>query len=515
MKKRIILGIVLLCGQISLAAQLQPIEEKKLLKDFLQAIYAQRNQDPHTLAYLQQVSAQVPDSKYLKRIILLQALAENKIEVADQYANFIEQEDVDADDWQAYGTYLWKKGKIAEAEQAYQKAVDLDPDNMERLYAYLMLLSAASPLRAVALLEDLAAKYPHLAGAAYAQAGTLFLRQRNLAQAQTYFDRALQHNPDEISARLGKAEIYERQSQFFLMLHELEELERMGFGDASTYSRMASVFLLGKDMEKAKQYFLKAKTDKNDDIPSAYFLALLAEQEGDFESAIHYLQEAADYRQDAPKWLQVSFYQQKLNRFEDSAKTLEQAYKAFPDNVEIAFFYGLALQQIQDYKKAVQVYRKLVEFRPEYTEAWLQYAYSLESLKKYQAMETALRQVLTLQPNHAPALNLWAYSLAQRGIRLEEAQEYISRALAIQPQDIAFIDTQAWIYYKQGKWAQAADLLRSIPVQTLEQNPELAYHLGAALAAQGNKEQALIWLEKAKQGLPEAQKLYRKLQKQR
>ena len=494
---------------------LSPAQEKKLFNDFLTAVYAQREGDPQALMYLEKALADDPGSKYLKRMLVLQALADNKVDVADQYADFIDQGENDAEDWSVYGAYQWKKGDVLQAQESYQKAMAFDPDDLQQAYPYLLLLAATDPARAIALLEDIAQRQPSVAGSAYAEAGNLLLRRRDLKSAFAYFEKALALDPEDINARLGKAEVYERSSQFFLMLHELEELEKMGFGNASTYSRMASVFVLGKDIEKAKQYFLKAKASQNDDIPSAYFLALLSEQEGNFESAVAYLKDAADFDQDPSKWLQVSFYQQKLNQFEPSAATLAQAHQKFPDNVEIAFFYGLALQQIKQYKKAAQVYKELTAARPEYTEAWLQYAYALESLKKYKEMEDAVRRILELKNDHAPALNLLAYSLAVRNVRLDEAQEYISRALAVSPQDLAFIDTQAWIYFQQGKSDQAAQLLGTIPGEVVDKNPEMAFHLGAVFAAQGQTQQALPYLEKARTEIPEADRLYRRLQKHR
>ena len=441
MKKLLFLLTLLTLGQVLGAQELTPSQEKQLLDYFLQAVYAGREGNSQATDYLEKALALAPDSKYLKKTLLLQTLAENKLELADKYADFTEMGENDAEDWSAYAAYLWKRGRLKEAAEAYQKAIALDPENFQPLYAYLTLLSVYSPDQAIRLLEDIAQQYPQLASAAYTEAGKLFLRWHEFSKALAYFDKSLQLDPEEINARLGKAEVYERNSQFFLMLHELEELEKLGFGNAYTYSRMASVFLLGKDTKKARQYFLKAKADQNEDVPAAYFLAVLAEQEGDFEAAIRYLRDAADFEKDASKWLQVSFYQQKLNQLAQSADTLEQAYQKFPDNVEIAFFYGLALEQIRDYKKAANVYSALVAAHPEYTRAWLQYAYTLESLKKYKKREEAIRQVLALEPANAAALNLWAYSLAQRGIRLEEAQEYIARALAVEPQDYAFQDT--------------------------------------------------------------------------
>lgn len=515
MKRDIFLGLFLFVGTCVMAQEPSATNEKQLFNDFLRAVYAQWEQDPQSLRYLEKALKQAPDSKYLKRLLVLRALADNKIEVADQYADYINQDENDAEDWNVYGAYLWKKGQISQAEEAYKKAIDCSPEDIQRIYPYLALLSVSSPQKAVDTLEDLAVKYPDMAASLYTEIGNLFLRRKDAQHSLAYYEKALKENPEYVEARLGKAEVYERSSQFFLMLHELEELEKMGFANASTYARMASVYLLGKDFPKAEQYFLKAKAVQNDDVPSCYFLALLSEKKGDFAQAINYLKEAKDYEDDAGKWLQVSFYQQKLNQPQASVATLRQAYQKFPDSVEIAFFYGLALQQTKEWRTAARVFEKLTTSRPDYTDAWFQYAYALEGLKKYKKMETALGHVLTQQPSHAQALNLWAYSLAQRGVRLEEAQGYIARALAVSPNDYTFIDTQAWLYFKQGQLEQAAQLLFAFPAEIVMSIPEIAYHLGAVLAAQGNTQEALSLLEKAREEIPEAEKLYKKLLRSR
>jgi tetratricopeptide (TPR) repeat protein len=123
-----------------------------------------------------------------------------------------------------------------------------------------------------------------------------------------YYDKALAVSPKDPAAMLGRAEVYEKTSQYFLMLHELEELEKIGYGSAATYSRMGSVFLLVKDLPKAETYFLKAKADDNGDIPTSYFLALIAEQKGDYARAAGYVRDAADYNENASKWVQVFIY---------------------------------------------------------------------------------------------------------------------------------------------------------------------------------------------------------------
>ncbi len=512
MKK--ILLLLLMGGALSLQAlplDPQGKQEAQLFNQYIAAVYAQRTADPKAFGLLEKALAQDPDSKYLKHQLVLTAIAQNQPELAKPYINFIEQGENTAEDWNTYASYLAMQADLEGAAQAYEKALALDPDNLQTLASYGLVLSVMDMNTAVEKLNKLAQSYPEIASDIYTQIGYLYWRNRQVQPALSYYEKGIKADSKNPNPRLGRANVYEKTSQYFLMLHELEELENLGYANAEMYARMGSVFLLVKDIPKAEQYFLKTKEADTHNPSAAYFLALLAENRGNYAGAISYLKDSADYEKTASYQLQVSFYQQRLNQPQESIRTLSQAYKNFPDNVEIGFFYGLALNDADSYAKAAQVFKEVLKSRPQYHEARLHYAYALESLKKYKEMEKQLKQLLAEQPKNAAALNLYAYSLAQRGIRLNEAEEYIARALAI-VQDEAFIDTQAWIYFKQGKLDQALDLLRSIAPKTVEQNAEIAYHLGAVLAAKGETEKALPYLEKSRTQLKEAEKLYQQIE---
>ena len=512
MKKYLLLAVCFaFTPAFALSLNAESKREARVLNQFLKAVYAQRAEDPQAFAYLEQTLKLEPDSKYLKRMLVSEALAQGKAELADAYASYIEQGENTAEDWVVYAAYQWKKGRFDEADQAYENALKLEPENLNVLYQYVLLLSVTDVQKAIEKLLALAEEYPALKTDIYTEIGTLYLRAKDLSEALVYYNKAVQADPSNPDARLGRGEVYEKSSQYFLMLHEFEELEKMGYANAGTLSRMASVFLMVKDFPKAEEYFLKAKADDNGDVPSAYFLALIAEQKGDFSRAIGYLKDSADYGRSASKWLQVSFYQQRLNQPDASLKTLEQAYEKFDGNVEIAYFYALALNEKQEYKKAARVLKKVLDSNPSYEEARLQYAFTLESLKKYNEMDAQLEVLLEKNPRNAPALNLYAYSLAQREIRLADAQQYIARALAESPDDYAFIDTQAWIYFKRGDFQAAADLLASFPAEVIAANSDIAYHLGAALYELGDVQAARKYLQMARKEIKEAEKLYKKL----
>lgn len=513
MKKWIIvLAICYACPAWGLEISPEGKQEAALFNSFLEAVYVHRNNPQAYFEALKKTLALDPDSKYLRQLLVAAAPTP---EQAEPYIDYITMGENTVEDYLAYASYNLKKQNSVQALDAYEKALALRPDDSILLQQYLLLLSTVDLDKTIAVLEKTANEQPAWTSLAYHQIGLLYLRRNQIEQALLYFDKSIQADPYNPQPHLIKAEVYEKTSQFFLMLHELEEVEKMGYADAEVYVRMAAIFTAVRDFPKAEAYFLKAVGQDPHHTAANYFLSLFAEQRGDFQGAINYLQAANDYSTNATRPLQVSFLQQKAGQNEQSLQTLEKAYKQFGDNVEIAFFYGLMLNDRRNYKQAARVFEKLLKSRPEYMEARLHYAYSLESLKKYKHMEEQLQILLEKQPNNASALNLLAYSLAERGERLDEAKELIVRAVAISPKEVAFIDTLGWVYIKQGELEKADAVFSSLPEDAVNANPEIAYHIGVLREKQGRQEESLRYLEKATPKWPAAQKIYQKIFRQK
>ena len=446
---------------------------------------------------LQRVLAQAPDSAYLKQQLVSEALVVDNTKLAQAYIDFIDHAQEDPEAWTIYGAYEWQMQHPRQALEAYEKALELDPDDERVLFQYIRLLAALEPQKAEKTLLDLAKSRPVLAPDLYQEIGEMYLFHRQYPKALDAFNQAVRLDPKNPQPRLGRANVYEKTSQYFLMLHELEELDQLGYATADTLSQMASVFILVKDLPRAKAYFERAKKLDNSNIPANYFLALFAEEEKDYPQALVLIQDAADYATSPTKQVQASFYLRKLGRTQEALNTLQQAQKQFPDDPEVAYFYALSLDEAKQYKKASRVLAPMVEKFPDREDLRLQYAFALEGQKKYDAMEEQVNIVLEKNPHNANALNLLAFSLAIRGERLAQAQEYIARALAQDPENPSYLDTQAWVYFKQGKHEQAADILRAIPEEVLQANPEIAYHASLIYGALEDRQTAVHYFRVA------------------
>src|ERR1039457_1974119 len=80
-------------------------------------------------------------------------------------------------------------------------------------------------------------------------------------------------------------------------------------------------------------------------------------------------------------------------------------------------------------------------------------------MKKYEGAEAEFRKVLELDADNAGAMNYLGYMLADRAVRLDEACQLIKKALDLDPQNGAYLDSLGWVYYRQGKLNEAEGLL--------------------------------------------------------
>ena len=147
--------------------------------------------------------------------------------------------------------------------------------------------------------------------------------------------------------------------------------------------------------------------------------------------------------------------------------------------VEIYEALAGSLQQSGRVDEAVRLLRKAVADRPR--DEALRYALAVAQDKagdRDGAIAT-MQGLLDLNPEHADAMNFVGYSWAERGVRLEEAEKLLSRALEIKPDNAFFLDSLGWIEFQKGDYARAVSLLEHADALTAPE-PTILEHLGDA-----------------------------------
>jgi tetratricopeptide (TPR) repeat protein len=87
-------------------------------------------------------------------------------------------------------------------------------------------------------------------------------------------------------------------------------------------------------------------------------------------------------------------------------------------------------------------------------------------------------------------MNYLGYMFADRGVRLDEAKQLISKALDVDPGNPAYLDSLAWVHFHQDQLDQAVDELHRA-IDKISDDPTIHDHLGDVYLKQGKVKEAI------------------------
>ena len=150
-----------------------------------------------------------------------------------------------------------------------------------------------------------------------------------------------------------------------------------------------------------------------------------------------------------------------LGKHDEALLYLEQVV-----NSDIGFLHVYQARMIMGYIYAVSGRYRLAEFE---LNRLLEDGY--ESAKVYAALAYAvyaqgrtapaianLEKALRIDPDNANALNSLGYILAENNIQLQAARDYCRRALALRPENAAYLDSLALVERRMGNLQKAKEL---------------------------------------------------------
>jgi len=121
---------------------------------------------------------------------------------------------------------------------------------------------------------------------------------------------------------------------------------------------------------------------------------------------------------------------------------------------------------------------------------------ALERLGRFDEAEPLFLELLASDAGDDATANYLGYAWADRGTRLEEALELISRAVTADPENAAYLDSLGWVYYRLGDLGQAEHWLRRA-VELGGTDGTVLSHLGEVLLRKGEADEARLLLRQA------------------
>lgn len=129
------------------------------------------------------------------------------------------------------------------------------------------------------------------------------------------------------------------------------------------------------------------------------------------------------------------------------------------------------------------------------------------------ATTLAYDNALTANPDDAGALNNFAFYLCEKGGDLDKAHGLSQRAIDMEPENSTYLDTYAWILFRQAKYADALPIqLKAVEnASTAELTYELYEHLGDIMFMAGDPKGAVEQWQNALKLAPDRDILRRKV----
>jgi predicted Zn-dependent protease len=183
-------------------------------------------------------------------------------------------------------------------------------------------------------------------------------------------------------------------------------------------------------------------------------------------------------------------YVEALSRAGQKEKAREHANTQSKRGPRNAIAIAEAYVQAEDTPAAIALIRSAVAARPDDLDLQFQLGSILERSGDRKASEQAFLTILEKNPDHLPTLNYLGYMYAESGTNLQRAEEMLTRAVARDPDNGAYVDSLGWVYYRLGNLDLAEKYLTDA-TRLLPSDATIHDHLGDVLAKRGDMQRAL------------------------
>jgi Flp pilus assembly protein TadD len=401
---------------------------------------------------------------------------------------------------------------LAKAEQAYRKAVDLDPSELSHQRGLgQTLMSEEKFSDALVVYEQLADLMPDDSDV-YLRIAQIYRELRQLDKAEENLVKARQYAPGSLEVMYNEAMLYQAQGRNEDAIRVLSDAvagikgqsavlpsrrrslailyQQLGQLYRDTQNYQAAIYTygelahLGEEEDRRARMLIMDTYRAAKDLPKALLAgkeavakyptdpairssnALLLGENGQTEEAVKALRtELTKTEADRDTYLNIAQVYERGRRYkeaEEAAHTAEALPGQPRDNEMVWFLLGAIYERQKFFDKA----------------------------------EDEFKKVLEVNAKNAPVLNYYGYMLGDRGMRLDEAEALVQRALNEDPYNGAYLDSLGWVYFKENKLVEAEATLRKA-VEREAHDATIHSHLGDIYAKTGRADLAAMEWEKS------------------
>lgn len=411
-------------------------------------------------------------------------------------------------------TYEQQK-EYKKAIGAYGKAVELDQDNLDAVRGLAQnLLSDGQTEAALEHYKRIVEADPQ-DPQSYMRMAEIYRRSGRFDQALAALKKAQNYAPDSMEVPYNLAVIYQAQGKYDDATGILKDLISKAEKPGGNYSvgegnnravfleRLGGIYRDNGKYDLAVETFHKMLPLGDDNMSRGYQEIVDTWREAKrWNDAAQVAKEAAaKLPNDRNLKLTLAAQLADTGQADQALQQTKALLKGTPEDREVFIALAQMTARLKRYKEADEYINKAAALasKPEEKD-YVNFVWGsmLERQKKYDRAEEMFRKVLANDKQNAMALNYLGYMLADRGVRLEEALGYVKKAVELDPQNSAYLDSLGWAYFKMGDYDLAEVNLRRAS-EHMNSDPTVQDHLAELYAKTGRLKLAAAHWENALQ----------------
>ncbi|MGB7280837.1 MAG: tetratricopeptide repeat protein [Candidatus Acidiferrum sp.] len=402
--------------------------------------------------------------------------------------------------------------ELAKAEEAYRKAADLDPSELSHLRGLGQTLLAEEKYSdALVVYQKVADLMPDDADV-YLRLGQIYRQLNKLDLAEQSLLKARQYEPGSPEVMYNEAMLYEAQGRYEDAIRVLSDaVTGLKSGSAVQPTRRRSLAILYQQLGQLYRdtenfsaaintYSELASLGADEDRRSRILIMDTYRAAKDLPKALAAGKEAvAKYPSDPEILASNALLLGENGQIDEAVKVLRAQLTKTPADRDDYLNIAQVYERGHRYKEAEEaaLTAEAIPGPPRDNEmTWFMLGAIYERQKFYDRAEAEFKKALAVNPHDAAVLNYYGYMLGDLGIRLDEAQSLVQRALKEEPNSGAYLDSLGWIYFRENKLADAEATLQKA-VEFEAHDATIRSHLGDVYAKSGRMDLAATQWEKS------------------
>jgi len=402
--------------------------------------------------------------------------------------------------------------ELAKAEEAYRKAMELDPSEPSHQRGLgQTLLTEEKYFEALKVYQKLSDVMPDDSDV-YLRIAQIFRELHQLDKAEENLVKARQYAPGSLEVMYNEAMLYQAQGRYEDAIRVLSDAVTGIKGQSPAVpSRRRSLAILyqqlGQLYRDTQNYQAAIYTfeelghlGEEEDRRARMMIMDTYRAAKDLPKALQTGKEAlAKYPADPSIRTSHALLLGENGQTDDAVKILRAQLHGDTNDRETYLNIAQVYERGRRYKEAEEAARaaEVLPGQPRENEmVWFLLGAIYERQKFFDKAEEQFKKVLAVNPKNAPVLNYYGYMLGDLGIRLDEAEALVQKALKEDPFNGAYLDSLGWIYFKENKLGASESTLRKA-VERERHDATIHSHLGDLYAKLGRGDLAAAEWEKS------------------